>query len=63
LQSKIKEAPGWKLKLPVRCGRTREVWLTTSEGSALAKALSGIKDPKVHRSVVNLVQTIVGEED
>ena len=38
-------------------------FLTTSEGLALAKAFSGIKDTKVRRSVVDLVKAIVGEED
>jgi transcriptional regulator with XRE-family HTH domain len=38
-------------------------FLTTSEGLALAKAFSGIKDPKVRRSVVNLMKAIVDGAD
>jgi len=38
-------------------------FLTTTDGLALTKAFMGIKDPRVRRSIVKLVQEIVGESD
>jgi transcriptional regulator with XRE-family HTH domain len=38
-------------------------FLATTDGLALTKAFMGIKDPRVRRSVVKLVEEIVGESD
>jgi transcriptional regulator with XRE-family HTH domain len=38
-------------------------FLATSEGLALTKAFIRIKEPKLRRSIVNLVEEIAGEQD
>ena len=38
-------------------------FLASSEGLALTKAFMQIRDPKVRRRIVDLVEAIVGEED
>jgi len=38
-------------------------FLASSEGLALTKAFMRIKDPKVRRRIVDLVEAVVGEED
>jgi transcriptional regulator with XRE-family HTH domain len=38
-------------------------FLTTNDGLALTKAFMMIKDPKLRRSIVNLVQEIAADED
>ena len=38
-------------------------FLTTSDGVALVKAFSGIRDQKVRRAIVALVEQIVAEPD
>jgi hypothetical protein len=38
-------------------------FLASSEGLALTKAFMRIRDPKVRRRVVDLVEAIVGEDE
>jgi transcriptional regulator with XRE-family HTH domain len=38
-------------------------FLATTDGLALTKAFTGIKDPRVRRKIVRLVEEIVGEGD
>lgn len=38
-------------------------FLATSDGLALTKAFMRIKDPKLRRRIVDLVEQIIGEED